>query len=275
MLENNPLKQYFRRPAIYVNLPSDGAYYSPGVVDIPPNRELPVYPMTTLDEMTIRTPDGLFNGSAVVALIKSCIPNIRDPWQLNNIDLDAMLVAIKAASGNGKMEIISSCPACTEETSYDVDLLPILASIQSVDYATPLKIHELEIKFRPLSYHETNNNNMNQFKIQKMVVGIDEIVDEDQKRDAMNHAITQLNQLLLGVIADTIEYIKTPETSVTDKNFIIDFLNNTDKQTSALIKDRSIALRDQNEIKPIAVTCPHCQHPYKQRIILNVTDFFD
>jgi hypothetical protein len=186
-----------------------------------------------------------------------------------------MLVAIKAASGNGKMEIGSSCPACNEETSYDVDLLPILASIQSVDYDTPLKIHELEIKFRPLSYVETNANNMNQFKIQKMVVGIDEIEDEDQKREAMSHAVNQLNELILGVIAQTIEYIKTPETVVTDKSFIIDFLNNTDKQTSTLVKERSVELREQNEIKPINITCPHCQHPYKQRIVLNVTDFFD
>jgi hypothetical protein len=275
MLENNPLKQYFRRPAIYVNLPSDGKYYQPGVVEIPPNREIPVYPMTTLDEMTIRTPDGLFNGSAVVALIKSCIPSILDPWQLNNIDLDAMLVAIKAASGNGKMEIGSTCPACSEETSYDVDLLPILASIQSVDYTQSLRVHELEIRFRPLAYYETNANNMNQFKIQKMVVGIDEIEDEDQKREAMGHAVNQLNELILGVIAQTIEYIKTPETIVTDKSFIIDFLNNTDKQTSTLIKERSVELREQNEMKPIAVTCPHCQHQYKQRIVLNVTDFFE
>ena len=275
MLENNPLKQYFRRPSIYVNLPSDGKYYAAGVVDIPPNRELPVYPMTTLDEMTIRTPDGLFNGTAVVSLIKSCIPNILDPWKLNNIDLDAMLIAIKAASGNGKMEIGSTCPACSEETSYDVDLLPILANVKTVDYSTPLKVHELEIRFRPLEYAETNNNNINQFKIQKMVVDLDNLVDEEQKQVAMSHAITQLNDLLLQVVADTIEYVKTPETIVTDKQFIIDFLNNTDKQTSALIKDRSISLRDQNEIKPLDITCPHCQNQYKQRIVLNVTDFFD
>ena len=275
MLENNPLKQYFRRPAIYVNLPSDGKYYAAGVVDIPPNRELPVYPMTTLDEMTIRTPDGLFNGSAVVSLIKSCIPNILDPWKLNNIDLDAMLIAIKAASGNGKMEIGSTCPACSEETSYDVDLLPILANVQTVDYSTPLKVHELEIRFRPLEYAETNNNNINQFKIQKMVVDLENLVDEEQKQAAMNHAVSQLNDLILHVIADTIEYVKTPETIVTDKQFSIDFLNNTDKQTSALIKDRSISLRDQSEIKPIDITCPQCQNQYKQRIVLNVTDFFD
>ena len=53
-MENNPLKQYFRQPAIYIRLPSNGRFYPPGAIDMPPNGELPVLPMTTLDEITCR-----------------------------------------------------------------------------------------------------------------------------------------------------------------------------------------------------------------------------
>jgi hypothetical protein len=63
MVDNNPLRQYFRRPSIYFRLPSDGRYYDASVVSMPPNRELPVYTMTAIDEMTVRTPDALFNGT--------------------------------------------------------------------------------------------------------------------------------------------------------------------------------------------------------------------
>jgi hypothetical protein len=83
--------------------------------------------------MTVRTPDALFNGTAVVELIKSCVPNILDPWRLNNIDIDAILVAIRAASGDGKMSIQSQCPACSETTEYDVNLMPLLSKITDVD----------------------------------------------------------------------------------------------------------------------------------------------
>jgi hypothetical protein len=78
-MSNNPLTQYFRQPAVYVKLPSGGKYYSEGAIVMPANQELPVYPMTAIDEITYRTPDALFNGNAVVNVIKSCIPNIVDP----------------------------------------------------------------------------------------------------------------------------------------------------------------------------------------------------
>ena len=79
---NNPLRQYFRRPAIYITLPSKGKYYPIGAVEIPEGGEIPVYPMTAIDEITSKTPDALFNGTAIAELIKSCIPAIKDPWAI-------------------------------------------------------------------------------------------------------------------------------------------------------------------------------------------------
>ena len=82
MPSNNPLRQYFRQPAIYVRLPSAGQFYPPGALTIPANGEIPVLPMTAIDEITYRTPDALFNGSAVVSVIQSCVPSIKDAWQM-------------------------------------------------------------------------------------------------------------------------------------------------------------------------------------------------
>lgn len=275
MLENNPLKQYFRRPSIYIKLPSGGAYYTSDVVNIPPNGELPVYPMTAIDEMTVRTPDGLFNGSAVVELIKSCIPNITNPWKLNNVDLDAVIVAIKAASGDGSMTIGSQCPSCDEQNEYEVNLLPILDKSVFIDYAETLKIRELNIKFRPLIYEETNKNSLNQFKIQKTLVTIDGYEDGEEKAKLMSDTMIQLTELVTGMVADTIDYVQTPEVKVSEKEFIIEFLNNCDRETGALIRNKSVELREKNELDPIDIKCPNCKHEYKQKIELNVTDFFD
>jgi hypothetical protein len=275
MIENNPLKQYFRRPSMYFRLPSNGKYYAPGVVNIPENFELPVYPMTAIDEMTVRTPDGLYNGTAVVDLIKSCVPNIVDPWKLNNIDLNAVLIAIKAAAGDGKIEIISTCPGCTEETKYDIELFPILAGIGTIDYEKPLVIRELEVKFKPLTYAETNANSLRQFQVQKTLVDIESMPDGPERTASMNSTIKNLNRMIIEMVSDTIEYIKTPETTVTNKQYIIDFMENCDRTTGNTIRDYSIKLREQNELKPLDVKCPTCENKYKQQIVLNVTDFFE
>ncbi len=41
-MENNqnPLVGYFRKPEVYVGLPSRGNYYNPGILDLPPNGEI-------------------------------------------------------------------------------------------------------------------------------------------------------------------------------------------------------------------------------------------
>ena len=106
MLPNNPLTQYFRQPAIYIRLPSQGKFYPNGSLNMPPNGELPVLPMTSVDEITYRTPDALFNGSATVSVIKSCVPNIRDPWVMPSADMDAVLVGIRIASYGHDMDMI-------------------------------------------------------------------------------------------------------------------------------------------------------------------------
>lgn len=96
-MNNNPLKQYFRRPAIYLKLPSEGKYYPIDAIDLPDNKELPVYPMTAIDEITSKTPDALYSGVAISEIIKSCVPNIKDPWSIPTIDLDAILIEIGRA----------------------------------------------------------------------------------------------------------------------------------------------------------------------------------
>lgn len=230
--------------------------------------------MTAADEVTVRTSDALFNGAAVIELIRSCIPAIKDPWKINSVDMDAIMVAIRAAGSDGKMEVDTVCPSCTEEAKYDINLLNMLGQISAPNYDTPLRVRELEIKFRPLSYDENNNNNMAQFQLQRTLAALDGADDSEANKEQLNQVIKQMNALVTKMISETIEYIKTPEASVEDKQYIVEFLNNCDKNTSNIIRDRSIELRQQTELKPLKIKCIHCQHDYEQQFVLNVTDFF-
>ena len=58
----NPLAKHFRQPSIYIKLPSEGVWYDESIITISESGEVPVYPMTALDEITYRTADALFNG---------------------------------------------------------------------------------------------------------------------------------------------------------------------------------------------------------------------
>ena len=87
---SNPLQQFFRQPALYIRLPSEGRQWPPGSINMPPNQEIPVLPMNAIDEITYRTPDALFNGSATVNVIQSCIPSIVNAWVMPQIDLNTV-----------------------------------------------------------------------------------------------------------------------------------------------------------------------------------------
>jgi hypothetical protein len=275
MDQNNPLKQYFRRPAIYIRLPSEGKFYEPGVINKTATGELPVYPMTGIDEVTIRTVDGLFNGQATVDVIRSCIPDILDPWQLNSIDLEAVIIAIRAASVDGKMEIQSQCPSCDGTSKYDIDLTRLLSEKTNIDYTSTMRVRDLEIKFRPLNYGEINKNNIANFSLQRNIRGIRDSEEENEANtQILKSTIDEMNQLMLGILTSSIAYIKTPEAVVTDKNFIREFLLECDSKTNNAIKDHSIALRDKNDTKPLNIKCVHCNHEYNQTLTLNFTDFF-
>jgi hypothetical protein len=273
----NPLQQYFRRPAIYMKLPSGGMGYNPDALEMPESGELPIYPMTTIDEITSRTPDALFNGTAVVEIIKSCAPNIKDPWGMSAIDIDPILIAIRIATTGGDMEITTTCPnePCGEESKYDIALPRLLSSYEAGDYSKSLQIDELQIKLKPLTYKEMNDSSMLQFEIQKALVVLDDIMDPTEKSNRTTELINALNEMTIKIMVAGIEYIKTPEATVFEPDFIEDFFRNCDKNTFNKIKEKNVELRSKSEAKPLDITCMHCNHQYQQTFNVNVSTFFE
>jgi bacterioferritin-associated ferredoxin len=274
-MDNNPLKQYFRRPAVYIKLPSGGAGYPPGSLVMTENGELPVYPTTAIDEITARTPDALFNGVAVVELIKSCIPNIKDPWEIPNIDLDAILVAIKTASStSGEMDIDSTCPKCTDTSTFKINLSAMLGAIGKPDYSQLIEANELKIKLKPISFKDVNTASMEQFEFQRVAAQIDAIEDEEERNRVMRDSLQKVTDLTMNLLSHSIEYIETPNMRVEEKEFILDFLMHCDRNLYISIRDRSAELRQMSEVKPMQMKCASCEHQYEQTITLNPTDFF-
>lgn len=274
-IANNPLRQFFRRPAVFLTLPSGGKFYTESVVRSTETGEIPVYPMTAIDEITARTPDALFNGEGMVQIIKSCVPDILDPWAINNIDLDAILIAIRTASGENEMVMDSDCPKCTETSTYTVELNKILPQLKSPNFDKPLEINGLQIKFRPLTYKELNQVNLDQFNIQRMFFNIESIEDENIKTEKTKEAVKNVTEITMKLVSTAIEYIDTGSSKVDDKEFIIDFLKNCDKNTYVELRDYTAKLREETQIKPMHIKCPSCSNEYEQPFTLNPTDFFE
>lgn len=275
MTTDNPLKQYFRRPALYLKLPSNGHGYPEGVIEFPDNGELPIYPMTAIDEITSRTPDALYNGVAIAEIIKSCVPAIKKPWEILNLDLDPILVAIRIATNGQLMEIESFCDACKETSKYDVNLSGMLADFRPGDYDKPLAMDDIQVKFKPLTYKEVNDANTAQFEIQRMLNSLDKIDDVEVRNTKTSEILSSINELSIELMVSTIEYIKVPDATVFEKAHIREFLISCDRKTHNKVKDQNIELRKSTEVKPLHMKCMNCSHEYEQPFNINISNFFE
>jgi hypothetical protein len=272
----NPLRQYFRRPSIYLKLPSKGEFWPEGSLESTENGELPVFPMTAIDEITYRTPDALFNGDAVVSVIQSCIPSVKNAWDAPVSDVNPILVAIRIASYGHELELGTTCPACTHEADYTLDLRIVLDQLKNPDFKNTIKHGDLEISFQPISYrqqHETNNTQFEEQRTIQLIPGSD--LPDEEKVKRLNSALKRITELTVMALKHSIAGIRTPQNIVTEPEFIEEFLNNCDRKLFNIIRDRVIELRQSSELKPLHIACTECSHEYDQPLTLDMASFFE
>lgn len=271
----NPLAQYFRQPSIYITLPSGGKFYPPGSIEIPQTGQVPVLPMTAIDEITYRTPDALMNGQAVINVIQSCIPAIKNAWDIPAIDIDTILVAIRIASYGHEMEFGTRCPGCSHETEYSLDLRTILDGLKSPDYSESVRQGDIEIFFKPMTYKNLSDNNRVQFDEQRIFQTMPTEGDVDPAQlTAMAAALTKMTEITVTALSQSILMIKTPSAMVSEPEYISEFMKNCDRGMFTRIQEYVITHKTDAEMKPLKIKCVECQEEYEQAITLDMTSFF-
>jgi len=254
MTENsNPLNKYFRQASIYVKLPS-GTDYPADVVTKSETGEIGIMPMTAKDEVRFKTPDALMNGQGVVDVIESCVPDIKDAWQIKSYDLDTILVAIRIATYGETMEINFNVPGANESVAHTVNLPAILDEIQktTVDTAFTLK-DGLKITVQPLTYRDMTSTSLQTFQQQKMYSAVQdsELSDED-KATRFNDAFAKLTELNASILLKNMASLTmTDGTEITDPAHIKEFVDNANATLIKEIENKLIDLRTQGAVKPL------------------------
>ena len=271
----NPLAKHFRQPSIYIKLPSEGVWYDDSIITIPESGEVPVYPMTALDEITYRTADALFNGQAVTDVIKSCIPAFKDPTRISTLDLDTVLIAIRLATFGHEMEFTSKCPECEESNDLALDLRQIMEKVKKPDFGSPLSFGDIEIHFKPLTYKEQNDNNMAQFEDQKTMESLPNMeMSEEEKLKVLQKAFGNISKLTLVALADSISMIQSGDDVVVDRAHIAEYLENCPSQQFEKIREKIASIRESGEMDPLHIVCNDCKHEYTTPFTMNVANFF-
>ena len=254
MTENaNPLNKYFRQASIYTKLPS-GTDYPPEVVTPSKTGEIGIMPMTAKDEIRFKTPDALMNGQGVVDVIQSCVPDIKDAWQIKSYDLDTILVAIRIATYGETMEINFTVPGANESVSHTINLPSILDQIQQTKVDSDFTLKDgLKITIQPLTYQDMTSTSLQTFQQQKMYSAVQdsELSDED-KATRFNDAFKKLTELNASILLKNIASITmTDGTVITDSAHIKEFVDNANTTLIKEIETKLMDLRTQGAVKPL------------------------
>lgn len=276
-INNNPLAKHFRQPSVYLKLPSKGRFYPKGSLDLGVTGDVPVYPMTVKDELLLKTPDALLNGSSIHDMISSCVPAIMDPWAIPLIDLDPILIAIRLASYGEGMDMTSNCPHCKEQNEHTIDLRVVLDSLKpTTGYDKPTFLDGLIFDIHPQTFKDLNSASMIAYEQQKILTVMgDSTLTVEEKKEKFTESFNKLTELNISTLVSCISSI-TDEAGVkvTESELIKDFLMQTDRQTYTDIKDLITDIIKATALDPTTVPCSGCQKDYTVTLDFNQSNFF-
>jgi hypothetical protein len=257
LTSSNPLSKHFRQPKLYIRLPSQGNFYAPGSLELTDTGEFPVLAMTAKDELMFKTPDALLNGQSTVSVIQSCIPNIKNAWNIPSIDIDAILIAIRIATYGEKMDLEVKIPGLKEnnERGYEVDLRVILDQITNQTYENIIDTDGYKIEIEPMSYKKFTEIALKTFEEQRLfrIVNNNDISDTE-KLEQFNQSFMRLTNMNINQVSNSIVAIQFDgEEPVVNKDFILEFINNADKEIYKKIISHIDIQREKFQIRPIKV----------------------
>lgn len=281
-MNTNPLQRFFRRPALWVKLPTGGKWYSDSDITMNETGEIEIYGLTAVDDVMLNTPDALLNGQALEQVIKSCAPAIKNVKSMVQPDLEAVYLAIKSATNDGKYTLDRKCPKCNHENTFELNCNAILDNMTYVeDSDCVVNIdNQLLIYIKPYDYEMRSLMLQRQFEEQRTLTQLEKEttdLDEFKRAELLAQSVEKLTRLTFDLVAGTIttiEILGAERTRVTDKVQIAEWLSNVPKATAEAVIS---AVNDLNMVGPpksTAAVCESCNHSWDEQLSFDPVVFF-
>lgn len=275
----NPLASHFRAPGIHITLPSGGVYSDPKELELSMTGELAIYPMTAKDEVWSKNPDGLLNGYSIENIIKSCAPGVKNPKKMPAVDIDFILLAIKKATYGPSLTITAKCPKCGNQHDFECPIDAIMETLVPLPREASVRLNdELIVNLRPHNYEATTRINIAAFEETKLIQSMMsmELIPEDRVK-LFSSTFAKISDLNLNMLADSIISIVSPEAVVTEREFIIEFIQNANRLHIQKIQEGMKQFESAGLDKKIGLTCPveECQHEWETDLVFDPSHFFE
>ena len=279
----NPLSKYFRKPGIYVQIPTGGRFnpeIEKTVLD-----ELPILPMTAIDEISMQNPDELLNGEALVNIIRSCVPAIPNPRNLCNVDAELIFLAIKYATYGKDVEHTHTCSNCKEQADYNIDMNHILEKFPDIDEIPAIEHEDLKIFVTPPKLDSLTRLALMEVEQARILSAMtkeqekeldDEGGDAKEMEMARQFAISfrKVSKQNVDMLVSAIDRIETPDTVVTDPVAITEFMDNVPAEIVRKVNETvNSVVPNLSDISTFEFTCEACDSKETVTFDLNPVNF--
>jgi hypothetical protein len=274
--KSNPLTKYFRKPTIYVQIPTGGRFNPE--IDKTILDEIPIMPMTAIDEISMQNPDELLNGEALMNVIKSCVPTIPDPRNLCSIDADLLFIAIKYATYGKTLTHLHTCSECKEQAEYNIDINNVLEKFPEIHEVEPIEHEDLKIYITPPKMESLTRLALIDVEQQRILKSVAAIADEDitELELAKQFAISfrKVSKQNVDLLINSIDRIETPDEVIIDRDAIIEFMNNVPAMVVKEVNDRvQLVNKKPEDLTTFEFTCDSCNNKDKINFELNPVNF--
>lgn len=275
----NPLIAAYKKPALYVALPSKGKWYDPQP-KLSVDGELAVYAMSARDELITKTPDALFNGEATVALIESCCPDIPNPRQMPVNDLLVVLLAIRQASYGNELSVDIKCTECDAINQMAVDGNVLLSRVTENKHDTLIKLeNDFALELTPYTIEDRTRLQIQNVKQQAIVQQLMEAekAGEESLQEQFGKTFVEIAELSVELVARCIAKVHLPDKEaepIIEYQDIYDWLKIITKKDYDQIRERVESLSENNIDTVFEAKCLECGKDYKTNIELDIAGFF-
>ena len=283
MTAKTTLQDFYRTPKLYIQLPSGGKFYDEDVIEWPETNELPVLAMSPKDDLIVRNPDALLNGDAVIRLVKSCIPCIKQPENIIAPDMELILVAIRAASEkDGMLTIEHTCAECEHEMAFEIDLTVAVTDFESIAELSEFSLSNgLTIAVKPANYLfsiQTAKAMIEQANLLGKITNDDYVNKEEERIKNIGQAFDKMAQFNYSVLLNSIRYVAIPgedtDEKVDDREEITDFINNVDAKIGKEIESVVTSINNGGINKVHTAACEECEAEFEVPIDFDPVSFF-
>jgi hypothetical protein len=277
---NNPLQGYLRNPKLYIIVPSGGKFSNLETIS-GISGEIPIYPLTSMDETMLRNPDALLNGESMANVIKSCT-GLTNAHELTSNDVDVILLAIRFATYGDELELTLTCPACSATVETTISIEPILETV------TPLEDHYdvtldngLICDLKPYTFKDSQKAALAAFRETTELNNlINSESDELARLATFNKSFVAMAELNIEILSNAITKVTIPQDNgepveVTEHEYIAEWVRGISKTHADVIIDKLNEINELGIDRDVDITCTECGHGFKTRVEFNPSNFFD